>query len=47
MFAGKKWFLQPGLQAEEGSTVKQTNQSWDRRVFSKASFQSNCKAITH
>jgi hypothetical protein len=33
--AGKKWFLQPGLQAEEGSTVRQSDMGWDRRVFSK------------
>ncbi|KAF6263575.1 hypothetical protein COO60DRAFT_375379 [Scenedesmus sp. NREL 46B-D3] len=31
---GKKWFLQPGLQAEEGSTVKQTNRGWDCALYS-------------
>ncbi|WIA08448.1 hypothetical protein OEZ85_007885 [Tetradesmus obliquus] len=28
----KKWFLQPGLQAEEGSTVKQSDNGWDNHT---------------
>jgi hypothetical protein len=32
--AGKKWFLQPGLQAVEGSTVKQTDHGWSKHKYS-------------
>jgi hypothetical protein len=32
--AGKKWFLQPGLQAVEGSTMKQTDHGWSKHKYS-------------
>jgi hypothetical protein len=47
LFTGKKWFLQPGLQAEEGSTVRQKLKSWRRHESAVVCFHEHPVSIVH